>query len=119
MFQTFVTFVTLINIFLLYHACQDTDGQKSPKNDNIILYSMLWQDWVFSVGQVVFLIALIPTIRGKDKPALTTSAVTSLILAFFAYTYFTLELWFSTVSSIAMTAAWATLAIQKYLQDKK
>ena len=79
---------------------------------------MQWQDWVFSVGQIIFLIALIPTLKGKDKPAILTSIITSLILAIFAFTYFSLKLWFTTVSSIAMTAAWATLAIQKYLQDK-
>jgi len=80
---------------------------------------MQLQDWVFSVGQIIFLIALIPTLKGKDKPALTTSVVTSIILAIFAITYFTLDLWFSAVASVAMTAAWAILAFQKHLQDKK
>ena len=78
---------------------------------------MQWQDWVFSVGQIIFLIALIPTLKGKDKPAILTSIITSLILSIFVFTYFSLKLWFTTASSIAMTAAWATLAIQKYLQN--
>ena len=80
---------------------------------------MHWQDWVFSLGQVIFLIALIPTLKGKNKPEFSTSVITSVILAVFALTYFTLNLIFSTLSSIAMSAAWATLAYQKYLQDKK
>lgn len=80
---------------------------------------MHWQDWIFSLGQVIFLIALIPTLKGRDKPAFTTSAVTATILAIFALTYFTLNLLFTTVSSIFMTAAWATLALQKYLQDRQ
>jgi len=78
---------------------------------------MQWQDWVFSVGQIIFLVALIPTIRGKDKPAITTSVITSIILAIFAFTYFSLKLRFATLTSIAMTTAWATLAVQKYLQN--
>ena len=80
---------------------------------------MQWQDWVFTVGQIIFLIALIPTLKGKNKPEISTSAVTSLILAVFAFTYFSLKFWFSAASSIAMTIAWATLAIQKYSLDKK
>ncbi len=80
---------------------------------------MHWQDWVFSLGQIIFLIALIPTLKGKSKPEISTSVVTSIILAVFALTYFSLGLWFSSLSSIAMTIAWATLAIQKHLQNKK
>jgi len=79
---------------------------------------MHWQDWVFSLGQIIFLIALIPTLKGKDKPAFTTSVVTAIILVFFTATYLSLKLWFSAASSVAMTIAWGTLAVQKYFQDK-
>jgi len=80
---------------------------------------MHWQDWIFSVGQIIFLIALIPTLKGKDKPALTTSVVTTIILVVFAITYLSLNLWYSGVSSVAMTIAWGVLAVQKYFQDQK
>ena len=42
---------------------------------------MQWQDWVFSIGGFVVLVSLIPTIRGDQKPALTTSAMTTVLMA--------------------------------------
>ena len=80
---------------------------------------MLWQDWVFSIGSWIFVIALIPTIRGKSKPELSTSIVTAIILSSFALTYFTLRLWFSAFSTILTASCWYILAAQKYQQKKK
>jgi len=80
---------------------------------------MIWQDWVFSIGSWIFVIALIPTIRGGSKPALSTSLLTGSILAIFAITYFSLELWLSTVSTIATATSWYILAWQKYNSDHK
>lgn len=80
---------------------------------------MQWQDWVFTEGQVIFVIALIPTIKGKSKPALSTSLVTGAILITFALSYFSLRLWFSTIASMVTSGAWFLLAFQKYQQIKK
>lgn len=80
---------------------------------------MLWQDWVFSIGTWVFAIALIPTIKSKEKPPLSTSAPTAFFLALFAFTYFTLSLYLSAVSSLSTATAWFILALQKYRQIKK
>lgn len=80
---------------------------------------MLWQDWVFSVGQIIFVIALIPTIKGKDKPALSTSFITGAILLAFAFSYMALSLLFSTVTSIVMSLSWFLISYQKYKQIKK
>jgi len=80
---------------------------------------MQWQDYVFTIGQFIFLVALIPTIKGKDKPALSTSVATTLILLVFVYTYFSLKLLLSATASLSIAIAWGTLAVQKYLQDKK
>lgn len=80
---------------------------------------MHWQDAVFFFGQIVFVVALIPTIRGKSKPALSSSIVTGFILTIFAITYLSLGLWFSTAASIATSASWWILAYQKYRQQAK
>lgn len=80
---------------------------------------MHWQDLVFTVGQIIFVFALIPTIRGKSKPALSSSIITGSILLIFALTYLSLGLWFSTIASIATSASWWILAFQKYQQIKK
>jgi Flp pilus assembly protein TadB len=80
---------------------------------------MHWQDGVFFIGQIIFVFALIPTIKGKSKPALSSSVITGLILTIFALTYLSLDLWFSAVAATATSASWWVLAYQKYRQDKK
>lgn len=79
---------------------------------------MQWQDWVFSVGTWIFVVALIPTIRGKQKPELSTSIVTGSILAVFVITYLSLNLWLSALSNVITSACWFLLAYQKYHQEK-
>jgi hypothetical protein len=80
---------------------------------------MVWQDIVLSVGSFVFFIALIPTIRIKEKPALSTSIINGIVLAVFAFTYSTLELWLSVCSTSMVFIAWSVLAVQKILKTKK
>lgn len=81
--------------------------------------NMIWQDWIFTIGQFIFVIALIPTIRGKDKPAFITSLITTIILYSFSFTYITLKLWGSAIFASLNATAWAILAIQKYIIDTK
>jgi hypothetical protein len=80
---------------------------------------MNWQDLIFTIGQFIFVIALIPTIRGKDKPAFITSLITTIILFSFAATYLTLKLWGSAIFASLNATAWVILAIQKYIIDTK
>ncbi len=75
---------------------------------------MTWQDIIIAAGQWIFLLALLPSIFGKDKPALTTSIVTGIVLAVLAFAYATLALWISTISALLVSSAWLTLAVQKY-----
>ncbi len=74
---------------------------------------MIWQDVVITVGSWVFVVALIPTLRGKEKPAVTTSVVTGFILIAYALVYATLGMWVSVVSTTALALSWFTLAVQK------
>ncbi len=80
---------------------------------------MNWQDIVFTIGQLIFVIALIPSIRSKDKPAFISSAITAVILVGFGITYTSLGLWGSAIFAFLNATAWAILAFQKYLIDKK
>lgn len=68
---------------------------------------MPWQDWIFTIGQLIFVIALIPTIRGKDKPAFISSFITTIILLSFGITYLTLKLWGSSIFAFLNAIAWA------------
>lgn len=56
---------------------------------------MIWQDWVFGIGTIIFAIALLPSVFGKEKPAISTSVPTGAILMFFAFTQASLSLWFT------------------------
>lgn len=80
---------------------------------------MAWQDIVLSIGQWVFLIALIPSILGKDKPALSTSLMTGSLLIVFAFVYASLFLWVGGVSAFLVGLGWFVLAFQKWQQKQQ
>lgn len=77
---------------------------------------MIWQDIVFGVGTALFSIALIPTLRDTQKPALQTSLMTAVVLFIFAFTSATLGLWFACGSQILNGLIWSTLAWQRHTQ---
>ncbi len=74
----------------------------------------MWQDWAIAIVQVVFIVALVPSLLHREhKPALWTSIPTSLGLAVIAVSYMTLGLFWSALASSAMTLGWAILAYQR------
>ncbi len=74
---------------------------------------MRWQDLVISVCQLFFVIAMIPSIRSNDKPALTTSIMNVILVAIITVCLFTLKLWFSSFTAALVGLTWSILAIQK------
>ena len=80
---------------------------------------MPWQDLVFSIGGWIFVISLIPTIHGSQKPALATSLLTAGILASFFVAYISLGLWMGAIANGATGVAWAILAYQRWRQPKQ
>lgn len=74
---------------------------------------MAWQDAVFTVGSVLNGVALVPTVLGKSKPALSTSLLTGFTLAVYGLTFITLGLVFSAVAISVTAALWFALAVQK------
>ena len=74
---------------------------------------MSWQDIVLSVGSWIFIIALFPSLLGKDKPPVSTSFLTGGILLIYALTYITLHLWLSIASTGILALAWLWLGVQK------
>ncbi len=75
---------------------------------------MVWQDIVMAVGQFIFFVALIPTIKAKEKPALSTCVVTAVILTAYIPTLWTLRLYTGMTSTVLIAGGWWTLAIQNY-----
>ena len=74
------------------------------------------QDLILTLGSLVFVVALIPTVLGKHKPALSTSVSTGLVLFVFVGVYISLRLWFTAATTFLTGSLWIALAVQKYLQ---
>lgn len=79
---------------------------------------MFWQDLILTIGNVIFIIALVPSILSKDKPAILTSILSFLVLMSFAGVYVSLSLWASAVFIFITSILWLILAIQKYNSNR-
>jgi len=74
----------------------------------------MWQDLVFTVGGGMFFLALLPTLLGKYKPALSTSLLTGSILGVFACTYMTMDMTLSFIATLLTSVTWLTIAAQTW-----
>ena len=74
---------------------------------------MIWQDIVIMVSCFGFAIALIPSIRGKQKPPRSSCFLTIVLLTAIAVSFGTLKLWLSLASEITAIVAWGVLFFQK------
>jgi len=79
---------------------------------------MQWQEIVLTSGQVIFTLSLLPSVFSKDKPALATSLITS-ILFIYVYVYITMNLYMTALGTLTTGMLWGVLAYQKYRMDKK
>ena len=79
---------------------------------------MQWQDWVLSVGALVFAASLIPSITSQDKPAALTSVITAGVLFVFSFVYLSLSLWLSVITTVLLATLWTILAAQKLRQNR-
>lgn len=80
---------------------------------------MRWEDWVITIGQIIFIIAIVPALRGKDKPPTFTSVTTGTVLLAFAAAQYSLGLITSVFTSIILGSSWIFLGYQKYVLDRK
>lgn len=74
---------------------------------------MIWQDVVIMIACFGFAVALIPSIRGKQKPARSSCILTIALLMAIAVCFATLGLWLSMASEITAIIAWGILLVQK------
>ncbi len=74
---------------------------------------MKWQDIVISIAQIFSIIALIPSIRSKDKPAKTTSLIAMICVLAITICLFTLQLWLGSFTAFLIAVCWGILYIQK------
>jgi hypothetical protein len=71
-----------------------------------------WQDGVFSIGQLVFLMGLMPSVLGSDKPAAFTSITTAVMLCAFLVVYASYRLWATFIFTAVTISVWFLLAAQ-------
>lgn len=79
----------------------------------------VWQDWVLMLCQIVFILALIPTLRGSSKPEIGTSLTTGATLWVIAVTLATLRLWNGATFTFIAGLLWFVLAEQRRRQLTK
>lgn len=78
-----------------------------------------WQDLVLAIGSIIFVIALVPSVAGKNKPALSTSLLTGTVLVVFGISYLTLTLWYAATTTFMTAVMWYILAAQKLHQSRR
>lgn len=79
---------------------------------------MNWQQTVLALGQVVFIIALLPSVFTSDKPEIWTSLITGTVALSIAGTYATMRMPIAAVSAFFNFVFWSILAFQKWQQIK-
>lgn len=80
---------------------------------------MIWQDIVLAGAQIFFAVSLLPSVFSKDKPALATSIMTSLMLYVICFVNYTLGLYGAALGLFLVASLWGTLAVQKFRENKK
>ena len=86
-------------------------------------YSMVWQDIVISIVNIVFTIALVPQVYDgfKLKKGFVTSATsvpTFIGLYVMAITFYTLQLYYSSIVTVVAGLIWTILYIQRVIYKK-
>jgi len=79
----------------------------------------MWQDWVFAIGSVGFIVSLIPVFLTKSYPTSVTSIATSAILATFAWTQHSLNLDYAAATSAVLSFTWLMIAARRQVQDRR
>lgn len=80
---------------------------------------MIWQDFVFSAANIVFIISLLPTVLSKDsKPKSLTSILTATMLAVCVPAQLTLHLWFAASTAFITAGLWFVLFWQVHSKGK-
>ena len=76
---------------------------------------MKWQDAVFALGEIVFMIGLIPSLISEDKPSAITSVMTGVMLCGFLTVHASYKLWIAFTLCAVTAGLWFVLAGQVLL----
>lgn len=71
-----------------------------------------WQDLVFFIGEIVFLVGLLPSVIADNPPSPWTSFPTAFMLFCFMVVHASFKLWFTFSLTWITAALWVILGIQ-------
>lgn len=71
-----------------------------------------WQDWIAAAANLVFVVGLIPSIIGPNKPDVVTSLLTGAALCGILATNVSKRWWMASVLCAANITGWFILAVQ-------
>jgi hypothetical protein len=74
---------------------------------------MSWQDVIFTVGQLIFFLALLPFLWQPEKPPLSVAIPTATTIYAFAIAYTSLGLTYSGIMAVITGSTWAVLGLQR------
>lgn len=72
----------------------------------------MWQDYLMMVGGIIFSIALIPCVKGQNKPDWKSSLMTGAVLASYVPALLTRGLVLSAMATCATATMWFILLHQ-------
>lgn len=76
---------------------------------------MIWQDWIFMLGNFIFSGSLIPSVLSEMKPHPMTCALTGGVLILYAIAFATMKRWIPAVATLLTVAMWLILLVQGLL----
>lgn len=74
---------------------------------------MTWQDAVLSLCSLIFIIALVPSLRSASKPHVKSCVLTGIPMLAITTVYVSLGLWFSALTAAITAGMWFALAAQQ------
>jgi hypothetical protein len=74
------------------------------------------QDIILTAVAIMFILCVIPAIRGPQKPPVATSLPLFGGLSVIAIVYATVGLWFAAATTLAQAVLWAVLTVQRIRQ---
>lgn len=80
----------------------------------------MWQEWVFTIGSVVFMLTLWPTMRNAQAyvPRLTSAPI-AVMLSLYVIAFVSLGLIWSAVFTWGTAACWTFINIRRGSKPKK
>jgi hypothetical protein len=71
------------------------------------------QDYIYTAGSIIFILSLLPAVFSKEKPPRSTCALTGGVLYVYAVNGYTLDLYFTAITTLITAAVWTVLLFQR------